>query len=239
MGLLDAANVVTGDGNWTAGYEIESWGCAVGEYITDICAPDPIHVAGNTYRTPGSGEVGAVKIEPFAFTAGLTRETRYSGGEEAAKATEFLAASENLIAQVFSEGFSGFTGETLATAPDVGKPSVTPVPAGVGTTVYEDLLTAWSDKTTQPWSKALLHVGLGIWLGMTQDLRLALDTLGVQLVTSPGYPSDFVALTGPVAVRLSSIQTLTETDALANMVYIEATRLAAIEFDPCLAFVPE
>ena len=239
MGLLDAATVTTGDGDWTSGYEIESWGCAVGEYITDICTPDPIHVAGNTYRTPGSGEVGAIKIEPFVFTAGLTRETRHTAGLERAKVTEFIAASEIPLAVVFSQGFTDYTGETLATVPDVGKPSVSLVPAGVGTTVYEDLLTAWSAKTTQPWTDVLLHVGLGRWLGLTEDLRLALDALDIELVVSPGYPSDFVALTGPVAIRLSSIQTLTQTDALANNVYIEATRMAAIEFDPCLAFLME
>lgn len=239
MGLLDVATVVTDDGNWTAGYEIESWACGIGVYITDICTPSPIHVAGSTYRDEGTrGSAGFIRIEPFAFTAGIVRDVRCEGTLESTKVAEYLAASEKPIAQVFGESFAGFTGETLD--PDgvnVGKPSITMVTTVGGQSDIVTLLDAWSDKTTKSYSNAILHLGLkSAFTLLTQDNIAVLNSLGVRVAISPGYLPDMRALTGDVAVRLSSIQTLKETDATHNKTYIEATRLAAVEFDPCLAF---
>lgn len=238
MGLLDVATVVDGDGRWTAGYEIESWGCGIGEYITDLCTPSPIHVAGAEYKEPDGGVPGSVKIVPFSFTAGIARSTRYHSDTDVPTLTEYIAASESPIAKVFSQSFVGFDGETLATAPDAGKPSLTEVPAGADdTATIVALLKAWSAQTTFSYGAAILHLGLSSAFTLPDQTWDVLDKMNIKVSISSGYPDEFVAVTGPIVIRLSSIQILKSTDATNNKIFFEATRLAAIEFDPCLAFV--
>lgn len=243
MGLLDIATVETGDGQWTAGYEVESWGCGVGEYITDLCTPDPIHVAGAEYRESDGGTPGSVKIVPFSFVAGIARNTRYFSDTDVPRLAEFIAASETPVAYVFSRGFAGYEGETLATAASNDKPSVTTVAAGASTQeTIISLLEAWSNRSTFGYDSAVLHLGVSAAFSLSSQPFVSeawsvLNEMEIDVAISPGYPTDFVALTGPIVIRLSSIQVLKATDALHNKIFFEATRLAAIEYDPCLAFV--
>ena len=238
MGLLDVATVVDDDGRWTAGYEIESWGCGLGEYITDLCTPSPIHVAGAEYKAPDGGVPGAVKIVPFGFTAGIARNTRYHSDADVPTLAEYIAVSETPIARVFSQGFAGFSGETLVTTPDAGKPSLTEVLAGADdTATIVALLKAWSAQTTFSYQSAILHLGLTTAFTLPDHTWDVLDKMDIETSISAGYPDDLIAVTGPIVIRLSSIQVLKSVNATSNKVFFEATRLAAIEFDPCLAFV--
>jgi hypothetical protein len=82
-----------------------------------------------------------------------------------------------------------------------------------------------------PFLQPVLHLG---WQS-AMSLQLGLASLGLPFVVPRGYPSNAIAVTGPVVVRLSSIETITTFDYLLNRQYFESSRIAAIEFDPGIA----
>jgi len=85
--------------------------------------------------------------------------------------------------------------------------------------------------TMTPFLQPVLHLG---WQS-AMSLQLGLASLGLPFVVPHGYPADAIAVTGPVVVRLSGIETVTTFDYLLNRHYYMATRIAAIEFDPGIA----
>jgi hypothetical protein len=79
--------------------------------------------------------------------------------------------------------------------------------------------------------KPVIHLG---WTS-AMSLQLGLASLDLPFVVAHGYPATAMAVTGPVVIRLGSIQSITGFDAHINRQYFEATRIAAIEFDPSQA----
>jgi hypothetical protein len=84
----------------------------------------------------------------------------------------------------------------------------------------------------------LVHLGLGVvWdvNALIIDDGDRLEGTNIKVVSSPGYPNDGIGVTGPIRVRQTSTQTLSEVNTSVNDRNTEATRIVSLEFDPCQA----
>lgn len=222
-GLLDVADVITGNGHWMSGYEVDALACGRTFDAVDICVPgDPPDI---------DDSLTGYKITPFAIVS----QQRFGARCTPAEAWSALDsatddASENIVAKVFWNGdgeVTGWDSDMFMTHADIETSSA-------GSSNVESLATAWTaivndhPDLTDP----VLHLGVEA----AMDLDTKIKNLDIDdVVVSPAYPQDAIAITGPIVVRLSDIQSLTSHDRGINRRYFEATRLAAIEFDPCLA----
>jgi hypothetical protein len=222
-GLLEAATVLEGDGTWTAGYEVDALSCGRVLEPYDTCTPGTPDV-----EDSGTG----FKIDPWAIVGGQKFGVRC----EPKNAREALAvamadSSEYFTAKNFWNGdvpdWVG-VGEGMYLE-DSG---IATVAAGADTkaSIAAALGTAYA---AHPDIIPIVHLGLGAALSIT-DLY-SLDALGFKYVVSPGYPTDGIAVTGPIVVRLGSVEILKSHDEKINRSYVSGTRLVAVEFDPCLA----
>ena len=224
-GLLEVATVLEGDGHWTIGYEIDALACGRVIEAYDICTPG----------TPAvSDSAVGFKVDPFALVGAQKFGTRCEPSDAADALTRALADStEKLVANNFWNGdvtdWVGNPGDMYLTSP-----SIFTVSAGSDTLAsIAAALIAASDN--HPEIDPILHLGVGAALSIPNWETF--EALGIEYSISLGYPSDGIAVTGPVLVRLGSIETLERHDERNNRNFVSATRLAAVEFDPCLAVV--
>lgn len=226
-GLLQVATVINGDGNWAAGYEAEALGCGLSVATTDICTPARVVVTGATDLDdmPSSYEV-----VPFGIVARVKRSTRCSSGEEQKQVDEALsAATEMAVGKVMWEGVSGWTGGAFLESTDVATAT-----EGAST---KATIAAVLDKfySLAGWEVPILHLGLTSALNAADLFEGNPAFTNVTVAVSPGYPTTGVAATGPITVHLGPVQSFQSFDSTVNRTEIEANRLAAIEFDPCIA----
>jgi hypothetical protein len=84
---------------------------------------------------------------------------------------------------------------------------------------------------------SIIHMGAQAGIALSGPIK----RLGLNVVISPAYPSLGLAITGPIDIVLGSIQANENMNSVPqdNKVYIDANRLAAFAFDPCLAMRKE
>jgi hypothetical protein len=223
-GLLSVAKVDTGDGDWTAGYTSESLGCAVSVWLADPCTPVPTLISGEDDIDPSAYLVGS-----FGIIAKMSRTNRCAEGTELEYIRSAVEEATELAAgKAFWEGFE--SAEMFLLSPDV---ETVAAGANVAETVAK-VLRAFA--ISVPGVEPILHLGYSAALTVGDALNNEGNLkIGIQVAVSPGYPANGVAVTGPVLVRLSSVQALQAYDRDVNRTNIEANRLGAIEFDPCAA----
>lgn len=231
-GLLQAADVTSPEGSWARGYPIDSIGCALRSETTNVCDPVREDLSGPTAAEVGLCSTNDANI--FAVVVSLaSRAMRMSGDEDGVvrDALDFeteKAAGKALWGEIGSE-----KDNTSLTGPDVGT-----VPAGASTnaTVSTLLEEFWSRTVGVGYEDTIIHLGVSRLLEMFGEIEGGLiKNLGIQVATSPGYPADGIAVTGPIRIRLGADQVLTSVDSADNTARSEANRIAAIEFDPCTA----
>lgn len=226
-GLLTegAATVLVGDGNWTSGYEIDALACGRNIGATDLCKPvDP----------PEPDEEGSgYRVVPF----GIEGHQKWSvicapSDNESAMTEAITVASEFIVANTFWSGaiadWKGDEEGLFLEHPDIH--TIAPEEK-IGRSIASALKEAY---TRHPEIQPTVHLGLGSAVDFASDFFVAEES-HVKFIVSPGYPMDAVAVTGPVVVRLGSVETLKSYDHRVNREYVQATRIAAVEFDPCLA----
>lgn len=226
-GLLEIADVEESDGQWKHSAEVDALACGRSFRNTDRCAPatpPAITQAGTTFDVVPFVVIGAQR-----FT---TRCTPEQAETELYQAVE--NASEVQVAKVFWDGPTAvsmatgtWAGDLWMEAPevDVVAPATT-----VAETVADVLTEAYTNHPDMP--TPILHLG---FLSALQ-LGEALWNLDLQnVVVSPGYPQDAVAVTGPVEITLGPVEKMPNTDWDVNQRWIEGFRFAAVSFDPCLA----
>lgn len=225
-GLLNVASVVNGDGNWAAGYEAEALGCGLSVSVTDVCTPARAVVTGAAIA---EAYPSAYEVAPFAIVSRTKRPTRCSSGEEQKQVDEALsAATEMAVGQVFWSGIAGWTTGAFLESTDVAT-------VATGTTTLDTVGTALAEfYTLGGWEVPILHLGIKSALDVAELFESPLFE-GLSVAVSPGYPSAGVAVTGPITVHLGPVQSMQSYDSTVNRSEIEANRLAAIEFDPCIA----
>lgn len=217
--FFETFNVVTGDGGWSRSpqpIDTLSAGVAIGTY--DICNPD----------SPGDApefSIGA-DVSPFAIKAYIKAPTRCSPDDLEQYIRQAMDDSaEYAVTKALWSGADGISTEMHLNGDDV----TTVARSGDSYAQLSAALTrAYADT---PFLKPVIH--LGFQSAMT--LQLGLQNLGLPFVVAPGYPGNAIAVTGPVTVRLGTIETTKAVTTDDNRLQVEATRLARIEFDPYMA----
>lgn len=226
-GLLEIADVDQNDGQWKHSAEVDALACGRSFRNTDRCTPSNppvVSQAGTTFDVVPFVVLGAQR-----FTTRCTPEQAES---ELYQAVE--NASEVQVAKVFWDGPTAvpqatgtWPGDIWMHAPEID--SVT-VGATTADTVADVLVKAYTNHPDMP--SPILH------LGFLSALKLgdALWNLDLQnVVVSPGYPKDAVAVTGPIEITLGPVEKLAGVNRDSNVRYVEGFRFAAVSFDPCLA----
>jgi hypothetical protein len=216
--FFETFNVVEEDGNWQQGYVKDTLGEGFHLFTQDICdptAPGPL---------PDS-EMGK-RIYPFAITAYQEIPPRCAPEYVGAFVDEaFRAATETAVSKYLWEGTAETESTMYLTHGDVEE-----ITRGADAyTTVGSLLERAYEKT--PFLRPTIHLG---WQSALA-LQFGLTTLGLPYVVPHGYPANAIAVTGPVTIRLGSVQNISRTDIKINRTYFEATRIAAIEFDPAQA----
>ncbi|QGF20261.1 hypothetical protein SEA_SIXAMA_82 [Gordonia phage Sixama] len=217
--FLETFEVIEGDGTWSNGpqpVDILSQGVTMDTY--DICAPEPAP------EVPDF-DMGA-DIAPFAIKAYTEVPTRCSPADvEAYVARAMADAAEYTITKVLWSNANGNNTEFYLNGAHVTE---VPRTGNVYTQLGKAVHTAYADT---PFIKPVIHLGFET----AMSLQLSLQNLGLPFVVAPGYPQDAIAVTGPITVRLGTIDTAKSVNPKNNRLQIEATRLAKIEFDPYMA----
>lgn len=230
-GLLEVADVVRGDGTWTAGYEIDSVGCALRSETATICSPVVrSRISGDV---EGDGSTYGLKAQIFPVITSINGRTVCSSGNEESIVRDALDAESEKAAGKALWGSIDAAAEVSLLATDVATVAAGPTS---NATLAAVLTAFWDRATGVRHQDTVIHLGVGRLLEMFGEIEgSVLKNLGIQVATSPGYPSDGIAVTGPIRVRLGSDQVLQEHSYGTNRMTTEANRLAAIEFDPCIA----
>lgn len=223
-GLLDVAKVDVGDGDWTASYLSESLGCAVSAWLADPCDPTPDLISGTDGVDPS-----AYLIRSFAAIVKMSRTNRCAEGRELEWVRSSMEeATEFAVAKVFWEGLPSL--EVSLAADDVQSAAAG---ANVAASVAAALLKFGQES---PGVEPILHLGIGAALSIGDLLNDEGNLkIGVRVATSPGYPTAGIAVTGPILIHLGQIEAVQVYDRDVNRTNIEANRLGAIDFDPCVA----
>lgn len=216
--FLETFDVIESDGDWQQGYVKDMLGEGFHLFTQDICDP--------TAPGPLPDSVMGKRIYPFAITAYQEVPPRCAPdyvGEFVTAA--FEASTEYAVSDALWNGTSETESTMYLTHDDVEE-----VTRGLDPySTVGSLLERAFEKT--PFLKPVIHLG---WQSAL-SLQFGLTTLGLPYVVPHGYPANAIAVTGPVRIRLGSIQSISEVDTSINRQYFETTRIAAIEFDPAQA----
>lgn len=223
-GLLKAATVLVGDGQWTNTYEVDALSCGRSIRGADICSPA---------EPPENGRAGTgFKVVPFAVVGEQELGVRCGPAEALSAMNDAMAnASEYVVAKQFWDGdiddWAGVDEGMFLEHADVET-----VTAGtsVGASIAAAVAKAYEN---HPEIQPIVHLGIGAAMGLADNFFTKESNL--EFVVSPGYPASGIAVTGQVLVHLGSVETVEMVDQKINKRYLSGTRLAAVEFDPCLA----
>lgn len=219
--LFNVARVVMSDGDWTSGDDRhEDLSCGRVSTTVGICDP------GELPEVPDSGD--AWKVETFAVYvaqrfARMSQPDLYKPLVSAAvdQSSEYLAA--RTLWHGPDKILGTWEGELHLNSPDIETIDRQADPV--------DTLALLVDTAYErhPELAPILH------LGTTARLRLReeLDALDMDFVTSPAYPTNGMAVTGPIVIRLGSVDTTEQSIVSVNRFVVEGTRLATIAFSPC------
>jgi len=223
-GLLEAADVDRGAGEWTIGYDLKSSGCGRAVRVSDPCSPTTTPVVGDPTAEPA-----IYKVEPFGVDSVVGRNTRCAVEEDLSQNEAMLkACEERAIAHVFENGIvPGWESPHLLHA-DV--PTV-PIGVTVDETVVAVLDAFWDVAAGPP----LLHLGIGSAAQLAKETMLMLKATGVVCVVSPGYSAGLVAATDAVDINIGPVQSLQSYNTRTNRTEIQSNEIVGIEFDPCWA----
>lgn len=248
MKLLDAAEVKTGTGDWTRGWDSEERGCGnVVVYLQHCDVAEATDVVGDSTDLDHTDTDCGYRVIPFGIVAALVRNVRASQDDDAdwlktalREAAEIPVARGLLIQQA--------DGDTW-----IGNPDVQEIPAPALTdkaAVQKAVTDARSAFFAKTFNLApILHVNPGAALALKDAGVIQLDPTsgddrtvwGDPVVISEGYTDipDLTAVpvafwTGPIEITLSAVN---DEDIVRstrqNKVMHQATMVAAIDTAPC------
>lgn len=216
--FFETFEVVEEVGNWTkAPYPIDVLSRGLMTTVTDICDPAD-------RSDPPDFEMG-VMVHPFAVEGNLMVPTRCAPEEIRERVIDLMRdTTEMIVTKAMWSGVSDLgAGATLF----LKHADITEVPRVAD--YAETLATVLEEAYEQtPSIKPVVHLG---WQA-AMALQFGLQNLKLPFVVPPGYPKNAIAVTGPVRIRMSPMNTTVSVDWSINRKHIEITRFAAIEFDP-------
>lgn len=241
--LFQVAEVIKGDGPWSGvPYDRQYDASAKALLVQDVC------VRANTTLVAGSTSLPAVvyTIRPVGAMVSAVRPNRCVLGDfpdfEAGLLEDLDADSSRAAGNVLYNGLPGWTSaQPYLVSSDVA--TVSAVANDVPATVAA-VLDAWYGGRVGE-EKPTLHLGLTAAMRLSSgnatsptkgsgESYLTMD--GTPIVVCPEYPTNTVAATGPVVVRLGSPGILVPAyDYATNRTYFTTERIIAVEFDASIA----
>lgn len=226
MGLLDVATVERGDGDWTHGHDQTASNCGIEVRVMGPCSALTSTVRGTVTDSPQ-----IYQVLSFGVDAVLIRKARCSLAEDEQRIRDALLESEEqAIARVFNVGPEAAWTSPYLMHEDVSVLNTAGL-TSIDNAVFRTLEFFYRNSTLAP----VLHLGVAPAFQLSLSARQALDEMNVKLSVSPGYSNGLVAVTGPVAVQIGSIQSVETFNTSTNMVEVQATYLASVDFDMCSA----
>ena len=229
-GLIEAASVVRVA--VVRGEPFDAPGCALASEVSNTCSP--INRVGLTNADDLTGASTGRDANVFAVITRMTSRAMCSPGSEDSIVSSALDAETEKAAGMVLWGLTGDNaGEVSLTSP-----SVSTVVAGATPTasVSAALQEFWSVATGIGIDDTIVHLGVSRLLEMSNEVKDGeLRNLGIRVVTSPGYPHDGIAVTGPIQIELGPDEVSVAHDHRVNDTHTEANRLGALKFDPCTA----
>lgn len=183
---------------------------------------------------PNPAAVTGVDGNTFVVVTSLGSRPQCSTGTEEALVSDALDFETEKAA---GRALWGLTGDAVGTT-SLASGSVATVAAGANAraSVSAALQSFWTRSTGVRTKDTVIHLGINRLLEMFGEIEGSLlKNLDVKVATSPGYPPDSIAVTGPIRIKLGPDQVLQSNDTAINDVLTEATRFGALEFDPCTA----
>jgi hypothetical protein len=230
--LLEVANVERGVVVRTSGEQFDSAGCALVSYASDVCAPVTRELLSGSEDE--SAECDVLDQNIFAVLVSLQGRTmRSSGNEEALVADAFDAELEKAAGRVLWGDIGDNSANVSLTAA-----SVATVVAGASAplSVASMLEEFWTRATGVGHQDTILHLGVRPLLELFGQVEGSLlKNLDIRVATSPGYPVNGMAVTGPVRYRISPVEVLLQHETTVNRIVTEGSALGSLEFDPCTA----
>ncbi|QEM41555.1 hypothetical protein SEA_FORZA_88 [Gordonia phage Forza] len=217
--FLETFEVIQGDGSWSNGpqpIDLLSQGVDIDTY--DICTPA-------TPADPPEFSMGD-DVEPFAIKGYIEVPTRCAPADvEKYLHDAMVDSAEYTITKTLWSGANDNDTEFYMNGAHVSEVTRDGnVYAALGRAVH----TAYA-KT--PFIKPVIHLGFET----AMSLQLSLQNLGLPFVVAPGYPQDAIAVTGPIRVRLGTLEITKSVNPKNNRMQVEGTQFAKIEFDPYMA----
>lgn len=234
-GLLQTASVVRGDGPWSRGYQIESIGCAIRSQTVEVCSPGATR---EDLSGPTDAEIGdCVDVEANVFGVEVLLRGRSMRMTDAGNYDSIVRGALDFESEkAAGKALWGSIGDNPETSLMNSAVGTVVAAAGANDTVTAALVEFWSKTVGIAYEDTILHLGVGRLMELFGEIEGSLlKNLDIKVATSPGYPAEGIAVTGPVKVLLGSDQVLGSHDSSDNSAYGVANRLAAIEFDPCNA----
>lgn len=227
--LLGASNVIEGDGNWSAGYQIDSVGGALVSYAVDVCSPNR---TGSRVSGFEDGSAEGLDANIIAVVTQLPGKVRCQSGDEEQLVRKAIGVETEKSLGKALWGLTGNTDVSLAAADVLTVTAGGSRVASVGAALKE----FWDKAVGVDYTETVLHLGVDVVLDMFGQIEGSiLKNFDIKIASSAGYPPDGIAVTGPITVRLGSVQSLVGNAWGTNRVNTEANRLAALEFDPTIA----
>ena len=236
MELLEAANVVV-DPDAGKSEQYDGPGCVLRSYTSPVCAPTPEPLSNVEADADDSGACG-VDTFPFAVITSVRSRARFgeydfNGAVEASMTAEV----EKALGRFLFEGSAAIPVEDRVAWIGTAEHEVT-----AGADERASILAAVTEFRTRTVGvqdeDILVHLGLeALWAvnALIIDDGDRLEGTNIKVVSSPGYPIDAIGVTGPIRVRHTSTQVLSEVQTSVNDRNTEATQIVSLEFDPCQA----
>lgn len=247
MKLLDAAEVKTGTGDWTRGWDSEERGCGNVVVYLQNCEAEFADVVGDSADLDHTDTDCGYRVIPFGIVATLVRAVRASQSDDAdwlkkalREAAEIPVARGLLIQQAEGDTWIG-----NAAVDQVPAPALTDLPAV--RKAVSDARAAFFGKTFG--LVPILHVTPNSAIALRDAGVIALDPTSGDyetvwddpVVISEGY-YDIPGLTavpiafwtGPIQITLSEVADEDIVRAVRqNKEMFQATMIAAIDTAPC------
>lgn len=218
--FFETFKVLEDDGSWSsAPYPLDTLSGNVKLATQDICDPP------TDLEFPEDDVAMGVTVSPFALTGYAKIPPRCAPRyvKDYLDAA-LIASTEYSVSKALWEGPTGVTSDLY-----LKHAGVEEIPrTGDAYTLMGAALARAFEKT--PFLQPVIHLGFQ----SAMALQFGLNNLGLPFVVPNGYPAEAIAITGPIVIRLGSLQANDTMDMDLNRQYFETTRLAAIEFDPAM-----
>lgn len=227
MKLLEAAKVTYGDGEWTLGEDKTPRECSVTVFLAQACDPDEQSVI-------TGAPLSSYRTGPFTVVAELEQPLRCAADDDGKWLNDALAdVVERAIGKSFyHEPFEG--SDTW-----LGGLGITVIPVTADLAVDTALARkTWFQKVAA--EVPIMHVSPGSVTKLLTARIIDIDNgklvsvWGDEVVTNDAYEDSVpVFFTGPIEIRLSSVEEATGYEVRKNQAITQVTQVVVVDMAPC------